>query len=100
MYYPVLASLLSELHRSNITYRWEHGIQIVRGRYAIGRDIGPELCQGEGQSTERSSGSGATGSRPAAENRQRVPDLFAVQIRRGACDNDTDERHECEAKWL
>jgi hypothetical protein len=39
MYYPVLASLLSELHRSNITYRREHGIQIIRGGDAIGGDV-------------------------------------------------------------
>jgi hypothetical protein len=31
MYYPVLESLLSGLYQYNITYRWKHGIQIIRG---------------------------------------------------------------------
>ena len=74
----LLAGLLRTL--SIITYCWERGIQIVRGGDTIGGDVRPELRQSERQAAERSASSGTTRPRPAAENRQRVPNLLAVQI--------------------
>lgn len=95
IYYRVLAN--RSRCASTITYSWEHSIQIICCRDAVGRDIRPELCQSERQSTECSTSSGTTASRPATKDRQRVPDLLTVQIRGGACDDDANERHEGEA---
>lgn len=45
MYYSMLAN--PPRVASSITYCWEHSIQIIRCRDAIGRDVRPKLCQSE-----------------------------------------------------
>ena len=91
-------SVVSQCTSDQSAYCWEHSIEIIRGGDAIGTDVGAELRKRERKSAESCACSSATAPGPPSQDRQGVPGLLAIHIRRCASDDDADERHESKSE--